>query len=237
MKEEVKYFVEPRGFLTQTAAILMILAAVLRLIGCWGVWEDKMFLYVQIVLPVGCALLYAALLLTLGRAAFWTTFLPVALGAVAVGAEALGHEAWLETALCILLALLTAVVYTAAAFGKIRTKWTGMGLYALLIVYMFLVKDRELLPTLAAAPAQIVLRELALLCALLSLLFTSLAMHKHRMPPPLPPDLPKMNGPVVIPPGRMDAPAPPPPAHIEPAPMQETEKAESPAEPETGDGI
>lgn len=235
MKEKVKFFVEPRGFLTQTAAILMILAAVLRLIGCWGAWDDKMFLYLQTVLPVVSALLFAALLLTLGKAAFWASFLPVVMGAVTVGAEALGCAAWLETVLCILLALLTAVVYSATAFGKIRTKWIGAVLYALLIVYIFLVKDRELLSTLAAAPAQIVLRELALLCALLSLLFTALAMHKRRLPPPLPPDLPKMNGPVVIPPDRTDA--PPPPADSEPAPMQETEKAESSAEPETGDGI
>lgn len=234
MKEKVKFFVEPRGFLTQTAAILMILAAVLRLIGCWGAWDDKMFLYLQTVLPVVSALLFAALLLTLGKAAFWASFLPVVMGAVSVVAEALGCAAWLETVLCILLALLSAVVYSATAFGKIRTKWIGAVLYVLLIGYIFLVKDRGLLSTLAAAPAQIVLRELALLCALLSLLFTALAMHKHRLPPPLPPDLPKMNAPVVIPPVRPET---PPPAVSEPAPMQETEKAESPAEPETGDGI
>lgn len=237
MKEKVKFFVEPRGFLTQSAAILMTLAAVLRLIGCWGAWSDKTYLYVQIILPVGCALLFAVLLLALGKAAFWASFLPVVLGAVAVGAEALSCGSWLETALCILLAVLTAVVYTATAFGKIRTKWIGAALYVLLIVYMFLVKDRELLAALSTASAQTVLKELALLLALLSLLFTALAMHKRRQPPPLPPDLPKMEGPVVIPPDRPNTPPPPPPPpHDAPAPMPDAENAELPTAPETGDG-
>lgn len=238
MKEKVKFFVEPRGFLTQSAAILMTLAAVLRLIGCWGAWDDKLVLYLQIILPVAGALLFAALLLALGKAAFWASFLPVVMGAVAIGAEALSYGAWLETALCILLAVLTAVVYTATAFGKIRTKWIGAALYALLMVYMFLVKDRELLSTLATAPAQAVLKELALLLALLSLLLTALAMHKRRQQPPLPPDLPKMDGPVVIPPDRPNAPPPPPPPPQDaPEPMPDAENAEPPAAPETGDGI
>lgn len=236
MKEKTKFFVEPRGFLAQTAVILMVLAAVLRLIGCWGAWDDKMYLYMQIVLPTAGAMLFAVLLFTLGKAAFWTTFLPVVLGAVAVGAESLGYETWLETALCMLLALLTAVVYTATAFGKIRTKWIGAALYALLIGYMFLFRDRELLSSLASASAQTVLKELALFSALLALLFTALSMHRRHPRPPLPPDLPSMKEPVVLPPDRNDAP-PPPPAAEGPASSLETEKEASPSSPETGDKI
>lgn len=199
MKDKVKYYVEPGAFLVQTSAILMVLAAVLRLIGCWGQWEDKAFLYLQIILPVGCAMLFAAVLLTLGRAALWVSFLPVVLGAVSLIAESSGYEAWLDTLLCILLSLLTAAVYSATAFGRLRTKWIGAALYALLIAYVIFIRDKALLAGLATASAQTVLKELALLCALAALFLTALVMRKQPRPEPLPENLPKIEDPVIIP--------------------------------------
>lgn len=231
--KKFKFYAEPRGFLTQTAAILMVIAAVLRLIGGWGAWEDRVFLYVGTVLPVCCALLFAALLLTLGRAAFWASFLPVALGAVCFIAEAVAYASWARAMVSILLALLAAAVYFATAFGRIRTKLAGAALYALLIAYVLFVRDRELIASLSTAPAQTVLRELALLCALTALLCTALALRRIKLSDPLAADLPKIADPVVIPPARADevpaasADAAPAPAE---APAADTSNAQNTGE-------
>lgn len=198
--KKFKFYAEPKGFLTQAAAILMIIAAVLRLIGGWGVWDDRVFLYIGTVLPVGCAVLFAVLLLTLGKAAFRVSILPVALGALCFIAESVAHDLWTRAMVTIILALLAAVVYFATAFGRIKSKLVGAALYALLIAYVLFVRDREFIASLGTAPAQTVLRELALLCALTALLCTALALRKLKLDDSLPEDLPKIADPVVIPP-------------------------------------
>lgn len=195
-----KYYAEPRGFLTQAAAILMVIAAVLRLIGGWGVWDDRVFLYIGTVLPVCSALLFAALLLTLGKAAFRISFLPVALGALCLIAESVAHDLWMRAMVTILLALLAAAVYFATAFARIRSKFVSAVLYALLIAYVLFVRDRELIASLGTAPAQEVLCELSLLCALTALLCTALALRKLKLAEIGSDPLPKIADPVVIPP-------------------------------------
>lgn len=207
-----KYYVEPRGFLTQAAAILMVIAAVLRLIGGWGVWSDRVFLYIGTVLPVCCALLFALLLLTLGKAAFRISFLPVALGALCLVAESVAHDLWMRAMVTILLALLAAAVYFATAFARIRSKFVSAVLYALLIAYVLFLRDRELIASLGTASAQIVLRELSLLCALTALLCTSLALHKLKIADVGSDPLPKIADPVVIPPSSAGVAAVPAPA-------------------------
>ncbi len=229
--KKFKFYAEPKGFLTQAAAILMIIAAVLRLIGGWGVWDDRVFLYIGTVLPVGCAVLFAVLLLTLGKAAFRVSILPVALGALCFIAESVAHDLWTRAMVTIILALLAAAVYFATAFGRIKSKLVSAALYALLIAYVLFVRDRELIASLGTAPAQTVLRELALLCALTALLCTALALRKLKLDAPLPEGLPRIADPVVIPPSTVGnapgeaAPSAPEKAVAEDAPTHEAPEA------------
>lgn len=201
-KEKIKFYVEPKGFLAQTSVILMALAVVFRIIGCWGLWTDEFFAVTQIALPIASGLLFILLLVLLGKHALWATSLPVLMGVAFFILKAFGFESVVHTVLCILLYVLVAVLYVATVFALIRTKWLLIPLFALPFLYHILVEDLAALRdtahpvTLAAG-----LQEISVLCIMLSLLFASLAMKKKK-PQPVEVELPKMKAPKVIPPQR-----------------------------------
>ena len=86
--ERVKFYTERNSFGVQAMIILMALSIAFRLIGCWGLWNDRSFALAQIALPIGSALLLMVFVWLLGRRALWLTFIPVILGAlVAAGWE------------------------------------------------------------------------------------------------------------------------------------------------------
>ena len=97
--------------------------------------------------------------------------------------------------------MLVAVLYTATAFGVIPTKWLLVPLFGLPFVYHIAVEDlaalRDASVTVASA-----LQEISVLCIMLALLLTALAMKKHRNIEEL--NLPKMRTPKVIPPQKKD---------------------------------
>lgn len=201
-KEKIKFYVEPKGILAQSSVILMALAVVFRIIGCWGLWTDEFFAVTQIALPIASGLLFIVMLLLLGRHALWATSLPVLLGVAFFILKSFGFESALHTLLCILLYILVAVLYVGTVFGLIRTKWLLVPLFGLPFLYHILVEDLAALRdtahpvTLAAG-----LQEISVLCIMLSLLFVSLAMKKKK-PQPVEVELPKMKAPKVIPPQR-----------------------------------
>lgn len=201
-KEKIKFYVEPKGFLAQTSVILMALAVVFRIIGCWGLWTDEFFAVTQIALPIASGLLFILLLVLLGKHALWATSLPVLMGVAFFILKAFGFESVVHTVLCILLYVLVAVLYVATVFAIIRTKWLLIPLFALPFLYHILVEDLAALRD-AAHPVTLAagLQEISVLCIMLSLLFASLAMKKKK-PQPVEVELPKMKAPKVIPPQR-----------------------------------
>ena len=80
--ERVRFYTERNSFGVQAMIILMALSIAFRLIGCWGLWNDRSFAAAQIALPIGSALLLMVLVWLLGRRALWLSFIPVILGAV-----------------------------------------------------------------------------------------------------------------------------------------------------------
>lgn len=203
----VKFYIERENWATQVAVIFMALSAVFRLIGCWGLWSEPYFAVTQIALPIAAALLFILLLMLVGRYAAWLTVLPVLMGVAFFILKSLTFTSWLHTVLCILLYLMVAVLYTATVFGLIRTKWLLVPLFALPFLYHIFVEDLTALrdtanPVSFAAGMQ----EMSVLCIMLALLFTALAMKKKR-PPEV--ELPKMKAPKVLPPERLREQEPP----------------------------
>lgn len=222
-KEKTKFYVEPEGFPAQCAVILMALAIVFRLIGCWGLWSDRYYAITQIALPVASGLLFIVLVLLLGKHALWTTSLPVLMGVAFFILKSFGFESKLHTVLCILLYILVAVLYVCTVFALIRTKWLLVPLFALPFLYHIFVEDLAALrdtahPVTFAAGMQ----EVSVLCIMLALLFLSLGIRKKK-PELEDADLPKIKAPKVIPPALKTEPetAAEEPAQPESAPAEE----------------
>lgn len=208
-KPRAKFYVEKNSALVHAAVIFMALSAVFRLVGCWGMWGDQFFAASQIGLPLVCNLLFILFILLLGGRAFWTTSLPVILGVVFFIIKSFTFDSWLHTVLCILLYMLVAVLYSATAFGIIRTKWLLVPLFGLPFIYHVAVEDAAALRaetvTFAAG-----MQEVSVLCIMLALLFTALAMKKRKTIEDV--ELPKIKDPKVIIPAKpaADAAAPAP---------------------------
>lgn len=198
-KPRAKFYVEQQHWAVQTAIIFMALSAVFRIVGCWGKWNDAFFAATQIALPLMCNILFILCLVLLGKRTLWLTSVPVILGVVFFIIKSFTFESWIHTVLCILLYLLVAVLYTGTVFGIIRTKWLLVPLFGLPFLYHVFVEDLAALrDTANPVTLSAGLREISVLCVMLALLFTAIAMKKKK--PQTEVELPKMKAPKVIPP-------------------------------------
>ncbi len=221
MKEaKIKFYVERSGFWTEAALIFMALAIVFRAIGCWGLWDDRYFLMTEIVLPIASGLLFILLLALLGKHALWTTFLPVLGGVAFFVLKALRFEDSTQMLLCLALYAAVAILYCGTVFTLIRTKWLLVPLFLLPFLYHVGVEDIARLRD-TANPVTFFdgMQEISVLCIMLSLLFTALAMKKRVKEPKRKPD---------------ESAPPAPAAQPAPAPVYEPAPAAEPA-PETFD--
>ena len=232
-KGRVAFYIERKGALAQAAVILMLLSAVFRAVGCWGLWTDRYFAATQILLPIGCNLLFVLCVLAFGKRGFWLSSLPVLLGVVFFVVKSFGFESWLHTVLCILLYLIMAVLYMGTVFGVIRTKWLLPPLFGLPLIYHLLVED---LPAMQDAANPVTLsagmQEISVLCIMAALLCVGLALKKREQQPPE--ELPKIKDPVVIAPEPQPAPAQPAPT--QPTPPSEPQPEAAPAGEPAQDG-
>jgi len=197
-KPKVRFCVDKKGRFVHDAVLFMTLSIVFRVVGCWGLWNDKFFAVTQILLPVASCLLFILILRFLGDKAFPATILPMLMGVAFFIIKAFTFESMLHTALCIALYVLVAVVYTMTVLGIIRTKWFLVPLFALPFLYHVFVEDLAALrdtanPVLFSEGMQ----ELSVLSIMLALLFTALAI-KKRKPLLEESNLPKIKDPVVI---------------------------------------
>ena len=219
-----KFEIERTGFLAEAAIILMLLSAIFRLIGSWGLWGDEFFVATQIILPICCCVGYALFLFLFGKKVFWLTTLPVLLGVVFFILKSLGFDSAIHTLLCIILYMAVAVIYTATAFGLIRTKWLLPPLFGLPLLYHIFVEDLAAMRD-TANPVTFTdgMMEMSVLCVMAALLCVGLGLKKRKTGEEK--ELPKIKDPVVL------APKKPEPAE-EPAAAAETAgglTAEAPA--------
>lgn len=172
-----------RFFLDRADApsVLMALAIVFRVIGCWGLWNDREYLIWQIALPIGAAVVFILLLLTLGRPALWASSLPVLAGAVFFIVRAMERGSTLETVIFILLPIVVAVIYTLTVFNAIKTRWFLVLLTLAPLAYHLFVVDLEAMRNVAEPVSFAAgMQEMSVLCVLFALLYTSLAMKNRR---------------------------------------------------------
>ena len=198
-KEKVRFYVEKHSRFVQAAVVLMLLSAVFRLLGCWNRFGDSFFAVTQIALPLGCNLLFILILMTAGRRFFGLTLLPVFLGAVFFIIKATGFESWVHMLLCILLYVLVVVLYGATVFGVIPSKWPLVPLFGLPFLYHVLVEDVKAL-TDPVNPMSFAegMQEMSVLCIMLALLCTALAMKKKKPKALEEQQLPKIKDPKVL---------------------------------------
>ena len=182
--ERVKFYTERNSFGVQAMIILMALSIAFRLIGCWGLWNDRSFALAQIALPIGSALLLMVFVWLFGRRALWMTFVPVILGAVFFIIKSLGFESTVHTVLCILLYAAVIALYSGTVFGLIQTKWILVALFGLPFLYHIFIED---LPALGdtANPVSFSggMQEMSVLCIMLGLFCLSISMKKSMVEP------------------------------------------------------
>ena len=204
-REKVKFYVERGSFGVQATVILMSLSVAFRIIGCWGLWDDRTFAVWQIALPIFSALLLILSVWFLGKHALWASFVPVLLGAVFFIVKSLGFESMMHTVLCIVLYTAVIVLYFCTVFGILRTKWILALLFGLPFLYHVFIEDLSALrDTANPISFSAGMQEMSVLCTMLGLFFLSVSMKKlvkEQLP-----DLPKIRGPrVLIPKKRKDS--------------------------------
>ena len=193
----VKYYIDRKSFWAQAAVTLMLISAVFRIIGCWGMWKDPAFAWTQIVLPISCNVLFALCVVLLGGKGFFLSALPVLLGVVFFIIKSFGFASKIHMVLCILLYLIVAVLYTGTVTGSIRTKWLLPPLFGLPFLYHIFVED---LPAISNEAVQVTfsagMQEISVLCVMSALFCTGMGLKKRKAETM--PELPKIADPIVV---------------------------------------
>lgn len=201
--KKVKFYAERSSFGVQAMVILLALSVVFRIIGCWGLWNDRSYALLQISLPVLSALLMIAFVLIFGKRALWITFFPVVLGAVFFIIKSLGFTSLVHTILCIVLYVAVIGVYFSTVFGILPTKWPLVLLFGIPFLYHVFIEDLPALQNTANPPTFAAgMQEMGILCIMLGLFFLALSMKKDVTEEAA--DLPKMKGPKVLSPEKND---------------------------------
>jgi len=227
--KKYRYYTEKDSFGVEAAVILLALSVIFRVIGCWGLWRDQLFLLSQIVLPAASALLFILLLVLLGRVALWSTSLPLIMGVAFFILRAMTFGDTVKTVLCVVLYVLVAVLYCGTVFHVIPARWPLLLAFGLPLVYHIVFLDLPALNNLENPVSFAVgMQEMSVLSIMLALFFTATAIRKRAKDPE--PELPKIKDPVVHAPEKPEEEAAPV--------LQEPESAadsEAPPE-ETGGG-
>ena len=139
--EKTRFYLDKTGFFAESAMIFLVLAAVFRFFGCWGMWENKGEYVMLTLLPIFCCLLMTLCIIFFGRRCFFLSVIPVMLGVVFFVWKALYYPSWVNTVICVLFDLAVAVIYTGTVFGWIPTKWLLVPMFALPFLYRVSVID------------------------------------------------------------------------------------------------
>lgn len=221
---KVRFTIDKSGFFAESAMILLVLSAIFRIIGCWGLWADRVSALMIILLPVCCCLLLVLCILLFGKKGFFLSFIPVLLGVVFFVFKSLYFDNWLHTVLCILLYMVVAVLYTGTVFGWIHTKWFLPPLFGLPFLYHVIVED---LPALSntAEPVTFAagMQEMSVLCIMAAMFCIGMGLKKHIKEP-------KVIEPEVVEPEPVEIEPAAAPVQPEPVPAPQAESAAAPAE-------
>lgn len=176
---KIKYTVDKKSFFGHSAVLLLVMSAIFRVIGCWGLWNDTVFAVMQLLLPIACCLLLVLCISFLGKKGFFLSCVPVVLGAVFFIFKSFGYESKIQLVLCVLLSLIVAVIYTGTVIGSIHTKWLLPPLFGLPFIYHVFVVD---LPALSNVEQPVTfsagMQEMSVLCIMAAMFCLGLGLKK-----------------------------------------------------------
>ena len=178
--EKIRFYLDKTGFFAESAMIFLVLAAVFRFFGCWGMWENKGEYVMLTLLPIFCCLLMTLCIILFGRKGFFLSVIPVMLGVVFFVWKALYYPSWVNTVICVVYNLAVAVIYTGTVFGWIPTKWLLVPMFALPFLYRVSVID---IPALSNKAEPVLfstgMQELSILGILAGMFCTAMALRKR----------------------------------------------------------
>ena len=179
-RPRARFYLERSSAWAQICIIFMLLSAIFRLLGVWGLWDDEFFRNTQILLPLCCNLLFALFVFIFGRRGFFLSIIPVLMGVAFFIIKSFGFESSLHTLLCIILYLAVAIIYSGTVLGLIRTKWLLPPLFGLPFLYHIFVEDLARLRD-AVNPMTLSegLQELSVLCVMVSLFCVGMGLKKR----------------------------------------------------------
>ena len=175
-----RFYLDKTGFFAESAVILLTMAIIFRIIGCIGMWGNRVDVLMQILLPVlSCVLLILCIVL-LGKKGFFLSFIPVLMGVVFFVFKTIHFESWLHIVLCVILYVVVAVIYTATVIGWIHTKWLLPVLFGLPFIYHVAVED---IPALIKTPESVTfaagMQEMSVLCIMAALFCIGIGLKKR----------------------------------------------------------
>ena len=175
-----RFYLDKTGFFAESAVILLAMAIIFRVIGCIGMWSNRVDAIMLVLLPVLCCLLLILCIVLLGKKGFFLSFIPVLLGVVFFVFKSLGFESWMHTVLCVILYVVVAVIYTATVIGWIHTKWLLPVLFGLPFIYHVAVED---IPALIKTPESVTfaagMQEMSVLCIMAALFCIGMGLKKR----------------------------------------------------------
>ena len=175
-----RFYLDKTGFFAESAVILLAMAIIFRVIGCIGMWGNRVDAIMLVLLPVLCCLLLILCIVLLGKKGFFLSFIPVLLGVVFFVFKSLGFESWMHTVLCVILYVVVAVIYTATVIGWIHTKWLLPVLFGLPFIYHVAVED---IPALIKIPESVTfaagMQEMSVLCIMAALFCIGMGLKKR----------------------------------------------------------
>ena len=178
--EKTRFYLDKTGFFAESAMIFLVLAAVFRFFGCWGMWENKGEYVMLTLLPIFCCLLMTLCIILFGRKGFFLSVIPVMLGMVFFIWKALYYPSWVNTVICVVYNLAVAVIYTGTVFGWIPTKWLLVPMFALPFLYRVSVID---IPALSNKAEPVLfstgMQELSILGILAGMFCVAMALRKR----------------------------------------------------------
>ena len=178
--EKTRFYLDKTGFFAESAMIFLMLAAVFRFFGCWGMWENRGEYVMLTLLPIFCCLLLTLCIILFGRKCFFLSVIPVMLGVVFFVWKALYYPSWVNTVICVLFDLAVAVIYTGTVFGWIPTKWLLAPMFALPFLYRVSMID---IPALSNKAEPVLfskgMQELSILGILAGMFCIAMALRKR----------------------------------------------------------
>lgn len=193
------FYTDKNSFFINAAFWLLLLSVVFTLIGSTGLWQDSYSVKTLLLLPMASSVLYALCVRFLGKKTLWLSVIPFLGGAAYFVLYALNCLPLLYIIITCALCAGAVAVYFLTVIYKIKNRWILLISFCAVFFYRLLAEDMGLIGNYSFVFISFSdgIRELAVLCMLLSVLLVAIGL-KHRQADPDLPELPKIKTPHAV---------------------------------------